>query len=113
MAKQIIILTTNPRDGGRIQIAAVYWFAVPLNRRIPAPNASSQYASASGAEISALQDGSVLEEVRNMELPSSYTTGQIKTALEKDYADRAAYLAAQPFKLQYAGVSWDGANWSA
>lgn len=113
MPKQIIILETNPEDGGRNSIRAVYWFGVPLARRIVKPAATSGFAAISQAELDALKDGSVLEEVRSIELPASFTTAEIKAALQKDYADRLAYLGAQPNKLQYAGVFFDGAAWSA
>lgn len=113
MAKQIIILETDPQDGGRLSIRCVYWFAVPAQRRVPDASLTSQFQGIQPAELASLRDGSVLEDVRDISLPSSFTTTEIKVALQKDYTDRGAYLVAQPFRLQYAGVFFDGSVWSA
>ena len=114
MAKQIIILETNPADGGMNTIRAVFWFAVILAKRVPkAGNTTSKWSGADATETAALVDGSVVEEVRDLSFPTSFTTVELKAALQKAYADRAAFLGAQPFRLQYAGVWWDGTSWSA
>jgi hypothetical protein len=115
MAKQIIVLETNPADGGRNSIKYVAWFAVPVNKQVPQPAvANSQWSGASQAEIDAIRSGAVLEEVRTISVPASYSTTELKAVLQKDYTDRLNYLANQPFKLQYNGVFFDSVSgWSA
>jgi hypothetical protein len=115
MAKQIILLETNPQDGGMVTMRAVFWYAIPANRRIVLPDTTvSAWLGASNAELIAIRDGSVLEEVRVLSMPVSSTTAELKAAINKAYTDRLAYLGAQPFKLQYAGVFFDSVTgWSA
>lgn len=114
MAKQIVILETNPADGGFNTIRAVFWFAVPVNRRVPVPNAQSLWTGASAGEVADLQSGAVLEERHDIRVPSSFTVAEQKNALNKAYTDRLTFLGAQPFKLQFAGVFFDSATgWSA
>lgn len=113
MAKQIIILETIPNDGGRNTIKAAYWFAIAVNRRVPVANLQSAWEDASAPEIAALQDGSILEEVRTIQVATSATVAQTKAALLLDYNDRKTYLDAQPFKLQHAGVYYENNAWSA
>lgn len=114
MAKQIIILDTDPSDGGNNTIRAVFWFAVAVNRRVPRPDITvSAWASASAPEMAALQDGSVLEEVVIRSFPTSTSNASIKAIMVAAYTDRLAYLNALPFKLQFNGVFYDGATWSA
>lgn len=113
MAKQIIILETIPNDGGRHTIKAAYWFPVAVNRRVPVANLQSAWKDASGPEVTALQDGSVLEEVKTIQVAATATTAQTKAALVLDYNDRKTYLEAQPFRLQHAGVYYDNGAWSA
>jgi hypothetical protein len=114
MAKQIIILETNPADGGTNSTLVVLWVAVPLARRVPRPNAQSKWEGASAADVTAIQDGSILEEVHNVRVPASYTAAETKAVLEKFRTDRVAWLGAQPNKVQYAGVFFDSVTgWSA
>lgn len=115
MAKQVIILETNPADGGQNTIRAVFWFAVPVARRVPLPATTMSAWSGADAntELIPIRDGSVLEEVKQLSFPQSFTTAQIKGALQASYTDRQTYLATLPPRLQYNGVFWDGATWSA
>ena len=113
MAKQIVIIETNTADGGSNTVRAVFWFAVPVARRVPRPDiTASAYKDATAAEMTALQDGSVLEEVKLQGFPASQTGATIKATLVQQYTDRATYLATLPFKLQFYGVFYDGAVWS-
>lgn len=113
--KQIIVLETNPADGGQNTLKVVFWYAIAANRQIARPDISaSAWSGASAAEVQALKDGTVQEEVRFISVPASSTTAEIKATVNKAYTDRAAYLSAQPFKLQYAGVFFDSVTgWSA
>lgn len=115
MAKQIIILETPPVDGGQIGITFVAWFPVAAARRIPlAGTTTSKWSGASASENQSLVDGSVKEEVTTQVYPASYTTTELKAALQKWYTDRLNYLNNQPNRIQYKDVFLDSVTgWSA
>ena len=115
MAKQIIVLETNPEDGGFNDMKVVFWFAVPANRLVPQPQITfSAWDGATAAEIQAIKDGLVYEDVQHIRVPSSYTPTELKAVLNKAYTDRAAFLGALPFKYQYKGIYFDSmTGWSA
>ena len=112
MAKQIIVLDTLPGDGGRNMVRAAFWFPIQAGKRIPISGATSSWTGASGQELTALADGSVVEEVVSMPFAASYTAAQIRAALLTAWTDRKAWKDAQPFSGQYYGVYYDG-SWSA
>lgn len=114
MAKQIIVLDSNPSDGGAFSVRCAFWFPVTVGKEWPSPGAVSAWSGVSSVEIQQIQQGQVIEETRSYSFPSTTATGAIKTALVQSYLSRAAYLATQPFKGQYYGVFYDSSNtWSA
>lgn len=121
MAREIILLEVNPADGGQIRVNCVFWFAITnvlaqavKSNVVSAVNAAQAGASApSGAELSALQSGAVLEEWKSFVFPNSYTSAQIKAELQSHYTARQSYIASLPAVEQWYGVSWDGAAWTA
>jgi hypothetical protein len=115
MAKEIIILDTNPADGGSISVRCAMWFPVTAGKEWPlGSGAGSQFISASAAEIQAIQLGQVVEEVKNYSFPSTTTVPNIKTFLVNAFQTRQAFLATQPFRGQFYGVFFDSSNtWSA
>jgi hypothetical protein len=113
MAKQIIVLDTLGNDGGTLAVTAVFWFPVTSGQESPKPTlTASAWTGASAPEITALQLGTVIEEVQQYRFPNSYTLNQIKTELVSLYAARKVYLDALPFKGQYYGRSYDGTSWT-
>lgn len=113
-AKTIIVLETNTNDGGQVTLRTAMWFPITPGKEVPRPDIlKSQWSGASGPEVASLQSGSVLEEVRVMSFPKSFTTAQIKASLVAAYSDRLAYLASLPFVGQYYGLFYDGSVWSA
>ncbi len=113
MARQIIILETSRGTGqGDTSVRHAFWFAVPVARRVPTPGAASVFRNTTAAEVTALQDGSVYEEVYEVQIPVGQTVAQIKATLEARYAARQAELTALPNVNQYYAVSWDGTVWS-
>jgi hypothetical protein len=115
MAKQVIVLESNPADGGFINIRAAMWYPVTAGQEVPIPTLTkSAWAAASAQEVSDLQAGRVIEEVNAYKFPNSYSTATIKTELQSIYNARKAYLATVPFQGQYYGVFWDSVTgWSA
>ena len=114
MAKSIIVLDTNPTDGGSIFVRCAMWFPVAAGKDWPLGSGSgSVWAGASAAEIQAIQVGQVIEEVKSYSFPSTTTVPNIKTALVNNYTSRNTYLATQPAKGQYYGVYFENSSWSA
>lgn len=115
MAKQIVVLETNPADGGFINIRCCFWFPVTVGQELPRPDlVASAWKAAAPGDLSALQAGTILEEVNSYRYPSSFTAANIKTELVAAYNARKAYLLSIPFQGQYYGVFFDSvAGWSA
>lgn len=111
MPRQIIILETNPSDGGAIAVNCVFWFAV-TGTPVPMPGFVSAFKTPTGTEATALQDGTVDEEYRSFQFPKSFTNAEIKGSLVKAYADRKAYRDSQPNVNQFYGTSHDGTVWT-
>jgi hypothetical protein len=115
MARQITVLETNPGAGGMITIRCAFWF--PVTIAVPKPTYISVILGASaptGIESSALQAGTVIEEVNTYVFPGGTSPATLKADLLAYYQARAAFLAAQPIVGQYYGVIYDSvALWSA
>lgn len=112
MARQIIILETNPADGGQKTVRCVFWFAIAAGSRIPLPSFVSEFKTPTTEEATALQDGSVVEEVHTYHYPNSYNATSIRAALAAAWTDRKAWRDAQPNTGQFYGSSWDGTTWA-
>lgn len=115
MSKQIIVLDTNPADGGSISVRCAMWFPVTAGKEWPlGSGAGSAWVGASAAEVQSIQQGQVVEEVKAYSFPSTTTVPNIKTFLVNAYGTRNQFLASQPFKGQFYGVFFDSSNtWSA
>lgn len=117
MARQIIVLETNPSDGGYISLNYVFWFAVPVGHEVTKPQFVSQAkgsAAPNAAELTALQNGTVLEFYRSQSFSNTFTAAQIKAELQAEFASQQAYINSLPNINQYYGVFFDSVNgWSA
>lgn len=116
--REIIVLETNPADGGYITVNTLFWFAVPAAQQVPNPGYASAFktigtAGPTAQETSDLQSGAMVEEWFQFRFPNTYTAAQIKAELQAAYATRQSFRATLPNKIQWYGVSWDGAAWSA
>jgi hypothetical protein len=113
MAKQIIILETVRGTGlGDTEVRHVFWFAVPLARRVPIAGKVSAYRDATAGETTALQDGSVYEEQYSIQIPSGTNAAGVRSLLESRYAARQNELSALPNPNTYYGSYWDGSTWT-
>jgi hypothetical protein len=116
-ARQIIVLETNPADGGQIAVRAAFWFPVTAGQEVPKPGFVSAITKdpfkPTAQEATDLQDGKVFEEVKSFSFPDNTLAATIKSSLVSFYQRRAAYLATMPFQGKFYGVSYDGAAWSA
>lgn len=117
--RQIIIAETseaNQAAGGLLMLTCAFWFAVPVGQEVVRPSFTSILkgtAIPTAQEATDLQDGKVIEEVCQFEIPRSFTNNQAKAYLQACYTDRKAYRDALPTRGARYGLSWDGTAWSA
>lgn len=110
MAKQIIVLGTS-QNGTTQSISATFWYAITSSPQTR--TAGSVWAGASAAENTAIQAGTVLEEVQSFQFPVGTATATIKDVLNKAWTQRNNALGGIG-PAQYNGVFFDSATgWSA
>ncbi len=110
--KQIIVLDTQLVPGIGTSVNYIFWYPVAAGREIPR-GAGSSYKNASAPELTALQNGQVVEEVLNRQFISGTTAVSVKAQLVAEYAVRAATFAAKPDPNQFFGLFYENAAWSA
>jgi hypothetical protein len=70
--KDIVVLNIDQVQGGVVQIRCVFWF--PIANGYPNPNATSAYPAINTTDpavFTALQAGTMLEEVYSLQFPTS------------------------------------------
>lgn len=111
--KQVIILDTNVLDGGLIAVRVAFWVPVPAGQEVPDSRLStSNWRGASGDEIKALQDGTIIEEVRSFMFGRSLDTGTVEKLIQVAYQDRISYLTSIPPRSKFYGAYLDGDSWT-
>jgi hypothetical protein len=110
MAKQIIILGAAA-DNIMLNVSCAFWF--PISSGAKAQISGSVWAGASGAENTAIQNGSVQEEQNTFSFPVGLAVANIKAFLLQYWTNRNARIAGVGQAL-YAGVYEDSVtSWSA
>jgi hypothetical protein len=121
MARQVVVLEQDSSESTNIKFKAAFWLSVPVARQFYFANATAQSAVKDGsvttAELTALQNGSVLERVYQMIYPPGTTIAQIEADLQSKYATAQASLTAQSAEfadtvLTRYGSFWDGTTWT-
>jgi hypothetical protein len=115
MAKQIIIQRVAKGPGGDLDIQYLFWLAVPTGQEIPlAATVTSAWTGASALENTALQNGTVIEEAHETQVPTGTTKAAIENGLLNHFNNRQAQLNARQNPNQYYGVFFDSVTgWSA
>jgi hypothetical protein len=113
MAKQIIVLSTNQNTTGLVGVVCLFWLTVPAGSELLKPSAGSAWVGASAGEISALQNGTVIEEFFQPQFPATLTKAQIEAQLLAVYTARQAAFTAGTKPGQYFGVFCDAGVWSS
>lgn len=111
MARQIIILETNPADGGQISVNCVFWFPVTAGQEIPKAGFVSAFKTPTSQEATDLQAGKILEEYHNYVFPSGTSAASVKSSLVAYYSARGTYRATLPNQGQFYGTAYDGTAW--
>ena len=112
---QVIVLNAY-QDALNINVTAAFWFPITsgarplLNNVTSAWTASSPSVGASAAQNTAIQNGTILEEVRNFSFPLGTTTNSMQAALQQYWTNRNKEVAALGGN-QYYGYTWDGTVW--
>lgn len=110
MSKQIIVLgvTTTPVIQN---VQCVFWFPITSGKLVV--TGVSVWAGASAAENSAIQSGSVVEEVSGFQFPVGFPTAEMKVFLQSYWTNRNTAINGVGPGL-YNSVFWDSVTgWSA
>lgn len=110
MAKQIVVLGQS-QNGTSINISAIFWY--PITSGLQTRTSGSSWNGATAAENTAIQNGSVLEEMGSYSFPVGTNATTIKDVLNKAWAQRNATIGGIG-PATYNGVFFDsGTGWSA
>lgn len=110
MAKRVIVLTRSS-DGTTQNISAAFWY--PITSGAQAVTQNSAWSGASAAENTAIQNGSVIEEVRSFSFPVGQGPTDIKDVLLQAWNERDAQISGIGPAI-YQGVYNDSSTgWSA
>lgn len=111
MAKEIIALSTTP-NGSTIILQVAFWYSI-TSGAVSRPTLTSQWTGASTAENTAIQNGTVIEEVEVFSFPLNATATTIKDVLNKRWTVRNGELNGQGPNIYY-GIFFDSVTgWSA
>lgn len=107
----IIALTQNV-NGPRVDWKLVFWYDVPVSRQkfYADPNAKSAWIDAQAGDLTALQNGSVFEEVVEYSPDGSQTTGQIEAGAVSLWNAHNTFFQANNPWANY-GSTFDGTTW--
>lgn len=89
MAKQIIILGTN-QNSLWTTLSVVLWY--PIASGAKTITGGSAWSGASAPELTAIQNGTVLEEQNSFQFPTNLPTATMKAFLQQYYANRNAQI---------------------
>ena len=111
-AKRIVILEKIAGDRPGFRVA--FWADVPPSRQsfYADPAKTSAYNAASAAELTALQDGSVVESVEKFSADPPKSIAQVMTFLESRWQEFQNQINAHNPWRRY-GSFWDGSAWTA
>jgi len=112
MATQIIVLEKQPAAQPVFRVA--FWVPVPTARQRFYANAeaTSAWADAQAADITALKNGSVVEKVETVSADPGTTIPAIQSRLIARWTALQAELAAETTWQRY-GTTYDGTAWTA
>lgn len=109
MATQIII--TGAVNGGVMSsMTVVFWYPVTVGAKAVA--GVSAWASASAAENTAIQNGSIIEEVQTFQFPSGLSAANVEAFLNQYFTNRNAQINNIGPGL-FANIGYNGIAWIA
>lgn len=115
-AVQIVVLNVQDAGSNRITYNYLCWLNSP--NPLPAPNFVSQWkalgasAGPTTAQVTALQNGTVVEQFASLTVSSSTLLSAVESTLTSDCASRQTYLTNIPGQGIYYGQTWNGTTWA-
>lgn len=114
MAKRIIVLGIE--QGGYGTLRVCYWMAVPTSRQkfYADPNKMSAYLDADLTELTALQNGQIVEVVETLSFTPGMNISQARTLVQARWValqNGINNAIPEGYGPGY-GTSWDGTSWS-
>ena len=111
--KQIIVLDQSSSELS-VSYRVAFWYPITLNAVTQTAGsvwvASGTSLGASAAENTAIQTGTIREEVQNFSFPVGTPVSAIEAVLQQAWAKRNAQIAGQGAN-QFYGNFWDGVSW--
>lgn len=108
---KIIVLEKDPSEP---VYRYVLWADVPIERQpfYANPTAQSAWTGATASDLTALQNGSVVERAGELRLKTDGTLAQAQAELQTRWAAFQNDITSQNKWARY-GTTWDGTNWTA
>lgn len=112
MPRLRVIVLDQPSDDSSAYRFAL-WADVPAARQTfyANPKATSGWTGATAADITALQNGSVVEYVSTQKIPTGATLAQVEGWLQTAWTDFQAKITNYNPWIHY-GSTWDGTTWT-
>lgn len=114
-ATQIIVLGIHDAGSNRVTYDYLCWLNSP--NPLPNPNFVSQWkaigpsAGPTGGQITALTNGTVVEQAGNITVSSSTAIAAIQNTMISDCNTRQTYMNANPGPGTFYGQTWNGTSW--
>jgi len=120
--RQVIVYQANTTGNGT-SLNFVCWLAVPQTLQLQYANSGFKSAipnydasicswGITPTELTALQNGSVVEKVHNEHVIPGVTQVQLGAFIQGVYANELAALTNSVPSKSYTGAYWDGTTWS-
>lgn len=109
--RQIIILNNNLNLDGTTTVNYVYWISVPAIIQKANPSATSVVPNITQAELTALQNGSVIEQQVSSLLSPGFIASDAAATLIRGYTAQQNLYTQQGLAKNYAGAYYDGTSW--
>jgi len=109
--KRVIALSTTP-NGSSIIILAAFWYNITTGITAK-PTASSQWSGATAADNTAIQNGTVIEEIEPFPFPLGVQGTTIKDVLLSRWNVRNGELNGQGPNVYYGIFNDSVSGWSA
>jgi hypothetical protein len=114
-AVQVVVLNVQDAGSGRVSYNYLCW----LNAPNPLPNPSfvsawkalGASAGPSAAQITALQNGTVIEQTGSVTVSSATAISSVENTLTSDCSTRQAYISNIPGAGSFYGFTWNGTAW--
>ena len=115
-AVQIVVLNASDAGSNRVTYNYLCWLNSP--NALPNPSFVSQWKALgsstgpSAAQITALQNGSVIEQFASITVSSSTAIGAVETTMISDCSARQSYVTTNPGQGIFYGQTYNGSSWT-